>query len=81
MNRKDSKQEAARLLYWSCHNKPRTHVNELLPVDQPDSFTKPGGEPSITPLFGAQGRYFTIYLPLNLALHFTELYLLRLNDF
>ena len=76
-NRRDADQGAAQLLYWGSHNGPKLLVDELLPVDQPDSFTAQGGEASVTPLFGARGRYFTVYSPLRAALHFAELRLLK----
>lgn len=76
VNRRDGNQDAARLLFWGSHDNPELQVDELFPVDQPDSFTAPNGEASLTPLFGAKGRYFTVYSPLNTALHFSELRLL-----
>jgi hypothetical protein len=71
-NRIDAFQDRARCLFCIVHDKKEYSKQDVLPVVVADEFLKPNGAKSITPLFAKQGRYLTIFSPINTALHFSS---------
>ena len=70
-NRKDMLQDRARSLFCAVHHERKFSVGNALPVVITEQFIKPNGPQSVTPLFGKQGRYLTIFSPILTALHFS----------
>ena len=71
-NRGDTCQERAKSLFCIVHNERGFSVTDMLPVVVTEEFLKPNGPESVTPLFGKQGRYLTIFSPVHTALHFAS---------
>ena len=72
-NRKDMLQDRARSLLCIVHVQKEFSVTDLLPVVVSEEFIKPHGPESVTPLFGKEGRYLTIFSPIHTALHFSSI--------
>jgi hypothetical protein len=72
-NRLDGWQSRADQLFWVCHRDSSPSFDDLYPVITSAEFLENGRAESITPLLGKQGRYLTIFSPLNTALHFSAL--------
>lgn len=72
-NRMDCHQARASSLAWICHDTPAFNRDDCLPVCVQDVFLEPNGGPSVTPLFGKKGRYFTILSCIKTALHFSRI--------
>lgn len=70
-NRKDTCQDRARSLFYIVHDERQFSDKDALPVVVTEEFIKPNGPESVTPLFGKQGRYLTIFSPIHTALHFS----------
>lgn len=78
-NRKDMCQERAKSLFYIVHDDRNFSVNDSLPVVVTEEFIKPNAPESVTPLFGIQGRYLTIFSPIHTALHFSCIRIFGLN--
>ena len=71
-NRGDLYQDRAKSLFYIIHDAKELSINDAFPVVVTDDFLRPGGAMSITPLFGREGRYLTIFSPIYTALHFSS---------
>lgn len=72
-NRKDACQDRARKIYYILHDARTYSVDGALPVVISDQFLEPNGPESVTPLFGKEARYLTIFSPIYTALHFSRI--------
>jgi len=72
-NRIDACHDRARSLFCIIHDTREFLLKEALPVIATDEFLKPGGPKSVTPLFGKQGRYLSVFSPIHTALHFSSI--------
>jgi hypothetical protein len=72
-NRGDMCQDRAKTLFCIIHDTEKFSINDALPMVVTDEFLRPGGGKSITPLFGKEGRYLTIFSPIHTALHFASI--------
>lgn len=72
-NRGDKCQERAKSLFCIIHELKEFSIYDGFPVVVTNEFLKPGGEKSITPLFGMEGRYLTVFSPIHTALHFSSI--------
>lgn len=71
-NRVDACQNRARSLFYVIHDEKEYSRRNAIPVVFADEFLKPNGPKSVTPLYGKQGRYLTIFSPIHTALHFSS---------
>ena len=72
-NRGDMLQDRAKNLFCIIHDAKEFSIDDALPLVVTDEFLRPGGEKSITPLLGKEGRYLTIFSPIYTALHFSSI--------
>jgi hypothetical protein len=72
-NRGDCYPDRAKCLFYCIHSQPQFSLSELMPVIVSDEFLHQCGSESATPLWGARGRFLTIYSPVWTALHFSSI--------
>ena len=72
-NRGDACQGRASSLFCVIHDAGNFSIHNALPVVVTDEFLGPGGVKSITPLYGKEGRYLTIFSPIRTSLHFSSI--------
>lgn len=72
-NRIDACHDRARNLFCIVHNTREFSRKDALLVIATNEFLRPGGPKSVTPLFGKEGRYLSVFSPIHTALHFSSI--------
>ncbi len=72
-NRTDTRRDRARLLFYVTHNDKSINFSEGKLIEFDSSFLCAPDVDSVTDLFGASARYFTIYSPIKTAIHLSAI--------